>query len=215
MSFSIQYEGMNASPAVVRISSTEPLATVTSQNYFLNAYQNGALRVTNGDLMEIAYAQGTTNAATNLFSVTINTSGIVVGLSSEDMNVPVIKVFTLTSSQLASAGKVNIQVAESTTSQYFIQDVKVLKSTGLSGNSGDRLLAITDGTLVFNNAGITAAVLGTPIFTIWGGTGNPISAGTSDISTAGANLYFQYSGGTTDYGTGSVQVAVTWTKVTA
>lgn len=124
-------------------------------------------------------------------------------------------VFTLTAAQLASAGKVNIQVHSSASSQYYVNDIKVLKSTGLSGGSGDRLLAVTDGTLSFNNAGVTAAVLGTPIFTLWGGTGNPIAAGTSDISTAGADVYFQYAGGTTDYTTGSVMVAVTIVQVTA
>lgn len=131
------------------------------------------------------------------------------------LNVTRTKVFTLTFTQLASAGKVNIQVHNSGTSQYFIQDVKVLNSTGLSGGGGNRLLAITDGTIVFNNAGITAALLGTPIFTIWGGTGNPISNGSSEVSTAGADIYFQYTGGTTDYTAGSVQIAVTYVKVTA
>lgn len=143
------------------------------------------------------------------------TAGLVADSGIAAINVSMTKVFTLTEAQLASAGKVNIQVHPSGTSQYFIQDVKVLKSTGLSGGGGDRLLAITDGTLVFNNAGITAALLGTPIFTLWGGTGNPISNSASDISTAGADIYFQYTGGTTDYTTGSVQVAVTYVKVTA
>lgn len=143
------------------------------------------------------------------------TAGLVADSGIAAINVSMTKVFTLTFTQLATAGKVNIQVHPSGTSQYFIQDVKVLKSTGLSGGGGDRLLAITDGTLVFNNAGITAALLGTPIFTLWGGTGNPIPISASDISTAGADIYFQYTGGTTDYTAGSVQIAVTYVKVTA
>ena len=73
-----------------------------------------------------------------------------------------------------------------------------------------------DGTTVFNNAGITAAVLGTPIFTIWGGTGNPITAsGTISSSAAGANVYLQYSGGSADYNAGSVIIAVTYAQITA
>lgn len=122
---------------------------------------------------------------------------------------------TLTSAQLATAGKVNIVVHPSATAQFVITDIKVLTSTGLSGGGGDRLLAVTDGTLVFNNAGITAALLGTPIFTLWGGTGNPIAVSASQVSTAGADIYFQYSGGTTDYAAGSVQVIVTLVQVTA
>lgn len=143
------------------------------------------------------------------------TLGAIVDSGIAALNVSMTKVFTLTAGQLATAGKVNIQVHTSGTSQYFIQDVKVLKSTGLSGGGGDRLLAISDGTVVFNNAGITAALLGTPIFTIWSGTGNPIPAGTTDISTAGADIFFQYTGGTTDFAAGSVQIAVTYVKVTA
>lgn len=117
-------------------------------------------------------------------------------------------------SALATAGKVNIFVAPSVTAQIAILDIKVFSSTGLSGGGGDRLLALTDGTIVFNNAGITAALLGTPIFTLWGGTGNPISNAAS-ISTAGANVYLQYTGGTTDFTSGSVIISVTYVQVTA
>lgn len=122
---------------------------------------------------------------------------------------------TLTFTQLASAGKVNIVTHPSATSQFAVMDIKVLKSTGLSGGGGDRLLSVSDGTIVFNNAGITAALLGTPILTVWGGTDNPLAVGASEISTAGADIYFQYIGGTTDYTAGSVQVAVTLVQVTA
>lgn len=122
---------------------------------------------------------------------------------------------TLTFTQLATAGKVNIVTHPSGTAQFVVTDIKVLTSTGLSGGGGNRLLSIADGTLAFNAAGITAALLGTPIFTIWGGTGNPIATGTSQVSTAGADVFFQYIGGTTDYTAGSVQVIVTLVQVTA
>lgn len=130
-------------------------------------------------------------------------------------NVAFTKVITATAAALATAGKVNIAVHPSATSQFAVIDLKVLNSTGLSGGGGDRLLAITDGTLGFNNAGITAALLGTPVFTVWGGAGNPVANGTSQVSTAGADIYFQYIGGATDYAAGSVQLAVTLVQVTA
>ena len=130
-------------------------------------------------------------------------------------NVAFTIVKTATFTALGSAGKVNLVVHPSATAQFCILDIKVLKSTGLSGGGGDRLLAVSDGTIVFNNAGITAALLGTPIFTLWGGTGNPIAIGASEVSTAGADIFLQYSGGTTDYTAGSVQVAVTMVQVTA
>ncbi len=133
--------------------------------------------------------------------------------SSQTNNSAFTRVLTLTAAQLASAAKVVIQAAASATCKYLISDIKVLKSTGLSGGGGDRLLTVADGTTVFNNAGITAALLGTPILTLWGGSGNPIGVGTTDLSAAGASVYFNYSGGTTDYTTGSVMVAVTLVPV--
>jgi len=141
---------------------------------------------------------------------------VVLSQSSLPTNAVVFtKVLTLTFTQLATAGKVNIAAHPSATSQFAVLDIKVLKSTGLSGGGGDRLLAVSDGTIVFNNAGITAALLGTPILTLWGGSGNPLAAGASEVSTAGADIFFQYTGGTTDYTAGSVQVAVTLVQVTA
>lgn len=124
------------------------------------------------------------------------------------------KVVTTSFAALATAGKVNIFVAPSVTAQIAILDIKVFFSTGLSGG-GNRLLSLSDGTLVFNNTGITAALLGAPIFTLWGGTGNPLPSATeATISTAGANVYLQYIGGTTDYSAGSVIIAVTYAQVT-
>lgn len=123
--------------------------------------------------------------------------------------------FTLGFAALASAGKVNIQVS-SGSKQYCIRDVRINKSTGLSGGGGDRLLAISDSTNVWTGTGITAALLGTPINTLWGGSGLPLPSGAnafSTFSTAGANLFFQYTGGTTDFTAGSVIITVKWQRV--
>lgn len=116
---------------------------------------------------------------------------------------------TLTAAALASAGKVVVQ-SSSGLRQYKVRDLRVNFSTGLSGGGGNRLLALTDGTTAYNNAGITAALLGTAINTIWSGTGNPLpgSVAMNTSTVAGANLYLQYSGGTTDYTTGSVIISV-------
>lgn len=127
-----------------------------------------------------------------------------------DLTVPV--------ASLASAGKVNVQVAGSATAQYKIRSVVVRYSAaGLSGNSGNRLLAISDGTIVWTGSGITASLLGTPINTVWGGTGLPLPASTdmSVASTAGANIFVQYTGGTTDYNAGSVSLSIELQQVTA
>lgn len=117
---------------------------------------------------------------------------------------------TCSAAALATAGKVNIQVS-SGSKQYAVRDIRMnYGAAGLSGGGGNRLLAVSDGTTVYNNAGITAALLGTPINTVWGGTGNPLpgTVAMDTPSVAGANIFAQYSGGTTDYTTGSVVISV-------
>jgi hypothetical protein len=144
------------------------------------------------------------------------TSNFVLSQSALPTNAVAFTVVkTVGQAALAAAGKVNIVAHPSATAQFAVIDIKVLTSTGLSGGGGNRLLSVSDGTIVFNNAGITAALLGTPIFTLWGGTGNPLAVGAAQVSTAGADIFFQYIGGTTDYTAGSVQIAVTLVQVTA
>lgn len=144
------------------------------------------------------------------------TSQFVLSQSNAPVNKVVFtRVITAGFAALSAAGKINVQVHPSGTSQFAVLDIKVLNSTGLSGGGGNRLLSVSDGTIVFNGSGITAALLGTPICTVWGGTGNPIASGTSQVSTAGADIFLQYTGGTTDYTAGSVQLAITLVQVTA
>lgn len=115
----------------------------------------------------------------------------------------------LTAAALATSGHVTIQ-ASSGSKQYKVRDIRVnYSASGFSGG-GDRLVTITDGTTVYNNAGITAALLGTPINTLWSGTGNPLagSVAMNTSSVAGASIYAVYSGGTTDWGTGTVNISV-------
>lgn len=128
-----------------------------------------------------------------------------------------VRVITATQAALASAGQVVVQANTSATSQFVVLGMRVISSTGLSGNSGNRLLSLTDGTKVYNGTGITAALAGTPITTAPGGTGNPDCGTAVDptASTAGASIYVQYTGGTTDYNAGSIKVQVTLAQVTA
>lgn len=121
----------------------------------------------------------------------------------------------LTAAALATGGSVSIQ-ASSGSKQYKVRDIRVQYSaSGLSGGGGDRLVQIGDGTTVYNNAGITAALLGTPVNTIWGGSGNPL-AGTVAMNTstaAGAALVAKYAGGTTDFASGTVNISVLTERV--
>lgn len=120
------------------------------------------------------------------------------------------KDIALPAASLASAGSVTIQVS-SGAKQYKVRDIRMnYSASGLSGGGGDRLVQITDSTTVFNNAGITAALLGTPVNTIWGGTGNPL-AGTVAMNTssvAGTSIVAKYAGGTADFTTGTVNISV-------
>lgn len=116
----------------------------------------------------------------------------------------------LPAASLATGGSVVIQ-ASSGSKQYKVRNILMnYSASGLSGGGGDRLVQIGDGTTVYNNAGITAALLGTPVNTVWGGSGNPLP-GTVAMNTstaAGASLVAKYAGGTTDYTTGTVNISV-------
>jgi hypothetical protein len=162
--------------------------------------------LTSGNLLKTSDTHGTL-ADSGIVATSVATSTITNPDPSSDL---IWYDVTCTAAALATAGKVNIQVS-SGSKQYKVRNVLVnYAAAGLSGGGGDRLLAITDGTTVYNNAGITAALLGTPINTVWGGTGNPLpgTVAMNTPSVAGANIYAQYSGGTTDYTTGSVIISV-------
>lgn len=206
---------IQVNPRRVKLVTTDNLATITAPGYLNSANLQG-LQLQPTDFIDCVYSYTlTTNgySGTKIVFQPVFANGVITLNKWYGLNAAFTQVFTIGFAQLAAGAKVNIVTASSPTATYFVQDVKVLQSAGLSG--GNRLLTITDGTLVFNNAGITAAVLGTPVFTLWGGTGNPIPNGASDVSTAGANLYFVQSGGTTDYTGGSVQIAVTVAQITA
>lgn len=149
---------------------------------------------------------GTTAASfdLSLSSATANTNKVFM------------KTITATAAALATAGHVSVMAHPSATSQFKILNIRVMyAAAGLSGGGGDRLLSLTDGTIVFNQAGVTAALLGTPVYTLWGGTGNPLPGAVSTVSTAGADIYLVYAGGTTDYTTGQILIEVELAQVTA
>lgn len=127
------------------------------------------------------------------------------------------KTVTATAAALASSGHVVVQTKSSATAQYAVIGMRVISSTGLSGGGGDRLLSLTDGTKVYNDTGVTAALLGTPITTRPGGTGNPDCGDAVDptASTANSDIYLVYTGGTADFASGSVKIEVQLAQVTA
>lgn len=146
---------------------------------------------------------------------TVGTANTQLALRNSGLAPIIVSNITLTAAALAAGG--HAPVYTSTGSQRFqVLDIKVRYSaSGLSGGGGDRLVNITDGTTIYNSAGITAALLGAPVNTVWGGTGNPLP-GTIDMATAtaaGVSLYAVYTGGTADYTTGSFLITITLEQI--
>lgn len=201
----IKDSGLSASASSQVYVATSP-GSLTTNHLLATSDTHGTLSDSGIPLVNVIQTTVAANTQSITGNVLLNSNPVVVT-----------KAVTAGFAALATAGKINVFVAPTVTAQIAILDIKVLySSSGLSGGSGNRLLSLADGTLVFNNTGITAALLGTPIFTLWGGTGNPLpSSSEATVSTAGANVYLQYIGGTTDYTAGSVIVAVTYAQVTA
>lgn len=118
---------------------------------------------------------------------------------------------TLTNTNLASAGKVNVVVATGS-QQFKIRNI-ILANTQqatFSGGSG-RTIALTDGTTTWTtipNASLTTL----PSSAMWCSTAVP-STNETTASVAGANIYFQYAGGSSDFTAGKVIMIVTLEKI--
>jgi hypothetical protein len=108
-------------------------------------------------------------------------------------------------------GKVNVlaatQAVQGAAPTYKIRDVILVGGGTNFGAGGDRLLSLTDGTTVWTtiaNADLESA----PAASLpWGNAKVPFLTGVNNTaSAAGAQIYFQYSGGTpaTPHTTGSI-----------
>ncbi len=164
----------------------------------------------------IAAVANTGNTNTTLSNVPMG-QATVVSISDPGAATGYLNTSTINASltPLATSGHVAI-ITGSGAMQFKVRDIKVnYSASGLSGGGGDRLVTVTDGTSIYNNAGITAALLGTPVNTVWGGSGNPLP-GTVALNTstvAGSSLYAVYSGGAADYTTGTVNITVSLERV--
>lgn len=124
------------------------------------------------------------------------------------------KSITCAATGLDSAGKVNVASAFPGNS-YKIRDIHLVGGGTNFAAGGNRLLDLTDGTTVWTtiaNADIESA----PAASLrWGDTKVPFLTGKSAVaSVVGAQIYFVYSGGTTDHsGTGSIQFSVCLEKI--
>jgi hypothetical protein len=121
---------------------------------------------------------------------------------------------------LASAGKVAVWTPANQTQTIKIRGLLLSGAgTAFSGGSGNRNIAITDGTSTWSV--ITSTILGTPAATRWGDAGVPFPATAAHLLTAcvagspsAASVYAQYNGGTADYTAGALTLLVTYEIVT-
>lgn len=110
---------------------------------------------------------------------------------------------------LATGGSVTL-INSSGSDQYQILDIKLNSGgTNFSGGGGDRLGQITDGTTVYSV--IPAATMQSLVNAGWGISAAlpfPASAAIAQLTVAGTDLVFKYSGGSTDYSTGSLVITL-------
>lgn len=189
------------------IDTTLGYANVIAKGY-LAAQQALGHTFFSTDLIYIQYLNGA-----NYFAPVFDVNGNITLYPA--LGAVVSNTYVCGEAALASAGTVLLQPSTGTM-QFTVSDIRLIYSaSGLSGNSGNRLLSVTDGTNSFNSTGITAALLGTPVNTIFGASGNPLAGALSQNtpSVAGANIVAQYAGGSTDYNAGSVTIQVTVRRV--
>jgi hypothetical protein len=113
-----------------------------------------------------------------------------------------------TAALLDSAGSVTVKAGERGV-VFKVRDIRLVGGGTNFGGAGNRLLDLTDGATVWTqiaNADLESA----PAATLpWGNTKVPFLTDTSDTASAeGADIVFQYSGGTTDHTTGSIKFSV-------
>lgn len=112
---------------------------------------------------------------------------------------------TFTSDDLASASSKVLWSAASNEKYKLRQLFLNSGGTNFSGGSGDRDATITDGTTDYSV--IPAGTLQSLVNARWGtGIPFPASASINQSTAAGSNLIIQYSGGTSDYTSGSATI---------
>lgn len=113
------------------------------------------------------------------------------------------KKANITAANLAAAAKVDILTPASTTEQWYVENV-VLVGGGTNFNAdGDRLVSLTDGTTVYTTIANTDIETAPAVSLPFGNAKVPYLTGTiGTLTVAGAQIYLQYSGGTTDASTG-------------
>jgi len=171
----------NTKPSVASVSGATTIGNVTE-------FADIAGTVTNGPV-----------AANKLLTSSITTPDVSIDLVSFDV--------TVGQAALAAGGKVAL-ITSAGAKQYRLRVLQLNSGgTNFSGGGGDRLGQVTDDTTVYSV--IPAATMQSLVNAQWGVTAlpNPAAAAIFTPTAAGANLSFEYSGGTTDYTAGSLRIS--------
>lgn len=197
-------------PQIVYIETNDTLAAVSVAGYLNNTLALATQLVRAGQMALVRTKESNGEINDDFYQIYVNPITQVISLVPNQIgNVYYVDV-VMTAGALAAAGHVVIQAAAGN-QQFKVRDIKInYGAAGLAGGGGDRLVQVTDGTTVYNNAGITAALLQTPVNTVWGGAGNPLpgAVAMNTSTVAGASLYAVYAGGTTDYTTAASSVTI-------
>lgn len=151
-----------------------------------------------GQVPEFSNANGQLSNSSLMANKVLSSS-----ITNPDVNANLLSLtITMTAAALATAGKVQIIPAASGKQYQIINMWLNGGGTGFNG-VGDRSVGVTDGTTTWGT--LTNTTLGSIPITQWGASGFAYSVtNRATLSVAGAEIYLQYNGGTTDYGTGSV-----------
>lgn len=206
MTISVNFEQGNSTPRIVRITTNSTLAQVTTAGWYLNTSPN---QLVPSDQVEIAYAQGTSSAATALFSVAIAAGVVTLSVAESSVILPVTNgdfaVFSGTSGAVADLGylptnaaKTRVVMANAATVigqlPMFTDTNGTIGDSGILASSYQPLIA----TVTLNTAAMAAAYT-TPQTLI----ANPLSS--QMILLLAAQVYTA-STGNTAYATGTAPI---------
>lgn len=159
----------------------------------------------------------TAQLAASLSQISINTAVDATTITGAKNRIGELRTVSVVvaSSDLASAGSRALIAAQFASETWRIVDIRVLGTVAFTGGGGNRLLSITDGSATYS--AIPAASLATAnLQARWGAADVPYPATPAhqtQLTAAGASLVARYSGGTTDYSSGSITVTITAQRV--
>lgn len=164
MTISVIFESGNVTPRIVRITTTSTLAQVSTAGWYSNTPPN---QLQPSDQVEIAYAQGSSSAATAIFSVSIASGVVTLSVAESSVVTPTIANHIAT----------------------YTNTTGTLSEDPATAISGGNIQAGLSGTAGYLASFPTTAANGSFRFTAVGNAGNFIAT-LSPISTLGqATVY--------------------------